>query len=94
MRRCRMIDDLSDEAFSAWANTMGDLMPEGTSEEIELLEHGTKPRAGRALTAWGPHAFPDEDLKRLWDILESFQLVAWGYRGEIETEMERRKKGE
>jgi hypothetical protein len=38
--------------------------------------------------------FPDEDLKRLWDILESFQLDAWGYRGEIEAEMERRKKGE
>jgi len=27
-----MSDDLSDEAFSAWANTMGDVMPEGTSE--------------------------------------------------------------
>jgi hypothetical protein len=92
MRRCRMSDDLSDEAFSAWANTMGDLMPEGTSERDRAAgawyEATRRARANR----WGPHAFPDEDLKRLWDIFESFQLDAWGYRGEIEAEMERRKK--
>jgi hypothetical protein len=94
MRQCRTSDDLSDEAFSAWANTMGDLMPEGTSERDRAARAWYEPRAGRALSAWGPHAFPDEDLKRLWDILESFQLDAWGYRREIEAEMERREKGE
>ena len=54
-----------------------------TRASVWVLKATRRARANR----WGPHAFPDEDLKRLWDILESFQLDAWGYRGKIEAEI-------
>ena len=94
MSNAAMADDLSDEAFSAWASTVGDLMPEGTLERDRAAKAWYEATRRARANRWGPHAFPDEDLKRLWDIVESFQLDAWGYRGEIEAEMERRRKGE
>jgi hypothetical protein len=90
MRRCRMSDDLSDEAFSAWANTMGDLIPEGTSERDRAARAWYEATRRTRANRWGPHAFPDEDLKRLWVILNPF---SWTHGGTAEKWRQRWSEG-
>src|SRR5258708_14101686 len=77
-------------AFSGWANTMGDLTPEETSETDRAARAWYEATRRARANRWGPHAFPGEDLRRLWDILNPF---SWTHGGTAEKSRQRWSEG-
>jgi len=69
---------------------MGDLTPEETSERDRAARAWYEATRRARANRWGPHAFPGEDLRRLWDILNPF---SWTHGGTAEKSRQRWSEG-